>query len=165
MVLQEQQALPMAPAVTLKANGHGRALTFNALGTTTLLVCVARETSDRSSPVVTAVRDRYADASQVLIVSIADTRPFPKLLRKVAEQIMKSSYKHAVENLKPGHAPEDYVLIVPDWDGEVLNPLGIGDVSKEIAVAVITRDGHVAGVYQGDDPIAHALTLLEQANA
>ena len=48
--------------MTLKANGHGRQLTFNALGMPALLVCVARETSDKAAPVVNAVREKYADA-------------------------------------------------------------------------------------------------------
>jgi hypothetical protein len=152
-----------APAVTLKANGHGRLLTFNQLGAPALLVCVARETGDQASPVVSAIREMFPKAEQLLIATIADTRPFPKLLRKIAEQIMKSSYNDAVKNLKEGRTPEQYVLIVPDWDGQVLGPLGVEDVTKTIAVAVINAEGNVVGVYQGDDPGAHALELLQAA--
>jgi len=32
----------------------------------------------------------------------------PKLIHKVAEQIMKSSYNDAVKGLEPGMKPEDY---------------------------------------------------------
>ncbi len=161
MVLE--QALSPAPAVTLKAIGHGRTLTFNQLGVPALIICVARETSDRAPDVVTAVREKYETVDQVMIVNVADTRPFPRLIRKVAEQIMKSSYNDAVKNLMNGRKPEDYVLIVPDWDGALLAPLGVDDVSKTIAVAVINRDGNLVGVYQGDDAPAQALALLERA--
>jgi hypothetical protein len=161
----QEQALSQAPAVTLKANGHGRQLTFNALGVTTLLVCVARETSDMASPVVNAVREKYPTADQVLIANIADTRPFPRLIRKIAEQIMKSSYNDAVKNLQPGRKPEDYVLIVPDWEGDLLKPLGIDDVTKTIAVAVIDSRGGLVGVYQGDDAAEQAVAMLERAGA
>jgi hypothetical protein len=161
----QEQALSQAPAVTLKANGHGRQLTFNRLGVTTLLVCVARETSDMASPVVTAVREKYPTADQVLIANIADARPFPRLIRKVAEQIMKSSYNDAVKNLQPGRKPEDYILIVPDWDGALLGPLGVDDVTKTIAVAVIDARGGLVGVYQGSDAAAEALAMLERAGA
>ncbi len=154
-----------APAVTLKANGHGRKLTFNALGVPAVIVCVARETSELASPVVSAIRDKYATVDQVLIINLADTRPFPRLIRKIAEQIMKSSYNEAVKNLLPGRTPEDYVLIVPDWDGDVLGPLGIDDVTKTIAVAVIDAAGNVVGVYQGEDPAPHALEFLQTAKA
>ena len=84
------------------------------------------------------------------------------MLRKVAEQLMKSSYKDAVEGLDPGKTPEEYVLILPDWDGDVLTPLGVEDVSKQIAVAVIDADATLVGVYQGEDPASHAVELLEK---
>lgn len=152
-----------APAVTLKANGHGRALTFNKLGTTAVLICVARETSDQSSPVVTVIREAYPSAADVMVITIADTRPFPRIIRKVAEQLMKSAYNDAVKNLMEGRTPEEYVLIVPDWDGQVLGPLGIDDVTKTIAIAVIDAGGNVAGVYQGDDPRSRVLELIGSA--
>ncbi len=163
MTTQERQALKPAPAVTLKANGHGRQLTFNRLGVPAVLICVARETSDLVSPVVSKIRETYETADQVLIANIADTRPFPRLIRKIAEQIMKSSYNDAVKNLQPGHKAEDYVLIIPDWDGDLLKPLGIDDVTKTIAVAVIDAQGGLVGVYQGDEPASHALEMLERA--
>jgi hypothetical protein len=163
--MSQQQAIGPAPAVTLKAIGHGRRLTFNAIGTTALLLCAARETRNAAPAVVRAVREQYSTAGQVLIATITDTRSVPKLIRKVAEQIMKSSYNDAVKNLAPGRIPEDYVLIVPDWDGALLGPLGINDVTKTIAAAVISRSGDLVGVYQGEDPASHALALLEQAGA
>jgi len=163
MTTEERQALKAAPAVTLKANGHGRQLTFNRLGVPAMLVFVARETSDQPGPVINTIRDTYPTAEELLIISIADGRAFPRIIRKVAEQIMKSSYNDAVKGLLPGRKPEDYVLIVPDWDGDLLNPLGIDDVSKTIAVAVIDAQGGLVGVYQGDDPATHALEMLERA--
>ena len=159
----QERAIGPAPAVTLKAVGHGRQITFNAIGVPAVVVCVARETSDQASKVVEAVRAKYWTADQVLIANVADARPFPRLIRKVAEQIMKSSYNDAVKNLQPGREPEDYVLIMPDWDGALLKPLGIDDVTKTIAVAVISRSGDLVGVYQGDDPATHAVEMLERA--
>ncbi len=152
-----------APAVTLRAIGHGRQLKLDAIGVPALLVFVARETSDQPGPVIGAIRDTYPTAEELLIVSVADGRAFPRLIRKIAEQIMKSSYNDAVKNLEPGREPEDYVLIAPDWDGAVLTPLGIEDVSKQIAFAVIDAKGGLTGTYQGDDPQTHVLELLERA--
>jgi hypothetical protein len=159
----QEQSLSPAPAVTLKAIGHGRQLTFNALGTAAVVMFVARETSEQPQPVVTAVRDKYPTAGEVMIVNVADGRAFPRLIHKVAEQIMKSSYNDAVSNLEPGMKPEDYVLIAPDWDGALLKPLGFDDVSKLIGVAVIDARGNVAGTYQGEDAPTHVLSLLERA--
>jgi len=158
----QRNAIRQAPAITLKANGHGRKITFDDLGTTAVVVCLSRETADQSVPVRDAVRQRWPDASDVLVINLVDGRPFPRLVRKIAEQLMKASYNNAVAHLKPGLRPEDYVLIVPDWEGSVLSAFGIEDVSKTIAVAVIDKRGDVVGVYQGDDAPSHAITLLEQ---
>ena len=152
-----------APDVTLKAIGHGRSLPLNKMGTTVLLAFVARETSDQPSQLAKSVRERYPHASQVTIISVADGRRFPKLVRKVAEQIMKSSYNDAVKNLLPRQDPEHYVLIAPDWDGAVYNALGVDDVTKQIAIAVINAQGDVVGSYQGNETAAEALALLERA--
>jgi len=158
-----EQAVSRAPSVTLQAVGHKRRITIDAIGVPALLLFVARETSDQPPTVVNAVRERYPTADQLLIANVADGRPFPKLIRKIAEQIMKSSYNDAVKNLQPGRAPEDYVLILPDWDGALLGPLGIDDVTKRIAVAVTSRSGDLVGVYQGDDPATAALDMLALA--
>ena len=96
----QEQSLSPAPAVTLKAIGHGRQLKFNALGTAAVLIFVARESSEQPQPVVTAIREKYPTAGEVMIVNVADGRAFPRLIHKVAEQIMKSSYNDAVSNLE-----------------------------------------------------------------
>jgi hypothetical protein len=155
-----ESAIKRAPNATLKCFGHGRELTFNALGTPAVLVAVARETSEQAGPCTGAIREVYPEASKVMIVSVADVRGIPKLLRKVVEQLMKSSYNDAVKNLQPGRTPEDYVLIAPDFDGEVLNPLGIEKTNERIAVIVLSGTGDVITIYQGEDPAAEALRAL-----
>ena len=85
-------------------------------------------------------------------MNLADTRPFPRLIRKVAEQIMKSSYNDAVKNLRAG--PEAGGLRAHrarTGTALLLGPLGIDDVTKTIAVAVIDARGDLVGVYQGED--------------
>ena len=50
--MTREQVTGPAPAVTLKAIGHGRELTFNALGTPAVVMCVARESADQPNAVV-----------------------------------------------------------------------------------------------------------------
>jgi hypothetical protein len=151
-----------APAVAYRAIGHGRELTLGALGVPTLLVFVGRETSGQAKPLTQAVRDVYPDASQLVIANVADVRGIPRLVRKPVEMLMKSSYRDAVEGLEPGRSPEDYVLILPDWDGEAYAACAVDDVSKRVAVAVLERDGTIAGTYQGDDPLTFVLATLRE---
>jgi hypothetical protein len=144
----------------MTAFGHGRELRLAALGVPAMYTCVARETSDQPQPVARAVRDAYPSADQVLVISIADLRKIPRLLKPIVDQLMKSNYKNAVDNLQPGRTAEDHVLILPDYDGDFLNPLGIDDVTKQIAVVVADAKGDVAGIYQGDDPASAALKMV-----
>jgi hypothetical protein len=155
-----QDAPRRVPDVTMKAFGHGRELRVAELGVPALYTCVARETADQPPPVARAVREAYPLASQVLVASIADLRKIPKLLKPIVDQLMKSNYKNAVEGLQPGRTPEDYVLILPDYDGDFLGQLGIEDVTKHIAVVVVSASGDVVGTYQGDDPTTAALKML-----
>jgi hypothetical protein len=76
---------------------------------------------------------------------------------------MKSNYRKAVDNLQPGRKPEEHVLILPDYDGEFLGPLGIDDVTRQIAIVVADASANVVGIYQGDDPTAAALKMLGTA--
>jgi len=152
-----------APSVELEAIGHGRKLTIDAIGAPAVLIFVARETAVSARTVVDSIRARYPMASQVVVATVADLRGIPRLARRVVRGRMKESYDHAVERLEEGQAPEDYVLILPDWDGAVMTALGIDDLSKTIAVAVIDAAGDVTGVYHGFDTATRVLALLERA--
>ena len=154
-----------APAVTLKAIGHGRQVDISKIGVPAVLIFAGRETSPAVRPVIEAVRDRYPAASQVVIATIADVRSIPRLVRKVAETLMKSNYKESVDRLVEGRTPEEYVLIFPDWDGAVYKPLGVEDVTQSIAIAVLDADGSVIEVSQGDGAPEQALATLSSVVA
>lgn len=156
-------AAERVPDVSMKAIGHGRVMNLGQLGMPAVLLFVGRETSGQASPIVNAIRDAYPDPKQVAVCNIADVRGIPKLVRKPVELLMKSSYKDAVENLEPGRAAEDYVLILPDWDGQVYEAAGIENVSKELALAVVAADGRIVGTHQGDGAAGRAVELLASA--
>lgn len=148
------------PSFPLKAIGHGRVVDLARLGLPAVLLFVGRETSDQAAPLSREIRERYPMAAQVVICNIADVRGIPRLVRKPVEMLMKSSYKDAVEGLEPGRTPEEYVVILPDWDGVVYEAAGITDVSKDLGVAVVDADGRITGVHQGAGAAERILELL-----
>jgi hypothetical protein len=86
------------------------------------------------------------------------------MFRSVAERILNSEYEKAVTTLPPGETPEDYVVILPDWDGAFVTSLALPEeVSKQLAVAVFTRDGTLLGTGQGDGVAEACLRLLVNA--
>lgn len=152
-----------APAASYKAIGHGRQIQLDAIGVPAVLVFVGRETSEQAQPIVSAVREAHPTVADVMICNLADVRGIPKLVRKPIEMLMKSSYNDAVANLEQGRTAEDYVLILPDWDGAAYDAFGVRDVSKLAAVGVLDANGRIVGMHQGDEPAAHVLQMLERA--
>lgn len=148
------------PSFPLKAIGHGRVVDLARLGVPAVLLFVGRGTSDQAAPLSREIRERHATAAEVTLCNIADVRGIPRLMRKPVEMLMKSSYADAVGNLEPGRAPEEYVIILPDWDGVVYEAAGVTDVSTELGVAVVAADGRIAGVHQGPGAAERVLELL-----
>jgi hypothetical protein len=117
----------------------------------TLLLVLAQETQRDADAVEAAVRAEWPDAKQVLVAHVADLRKIPSLFKKIAEGVMSSEYQKAVHNLPEGHDAHDYVVILPDWSGEVAKALELGEPSKTLSGVVLTADGRVAGTFAGPD--------------
>ena len=143
-----------------KAIGHGREINLSTLGVPAVLIFVGRETSGQAAPLVTAIRERWGSVAQVQICNLADVRGIPKLLRKPVEMLMKSSYNDAASNLLEGRRPEDYVNILPDWEGQAYRAFGVEDVTKEAAFGVLDGAGGIVGTYKGPDAISQVVSVL-----
>ena len=145
---------------SLEAVGSDRIVDVSALDRPAVLICFAEATQHGAEPVEAAVRARYT-AAQVLVGHVIDLHTVPRLFRGVAEGILKSEHAKAVAELPPGETADDYVVILPDWDGASVSALGLADVSKRLGVAVFAKDGRLLGTAQDEDVPAAALRLLE----
>ena len=135
---------PKAPALALSAEGSGRELHFARPGTTTLLICTTQETQKAAEAIEDAARTRWPLASDLLIAYVIDLRSVPGLFRKIAENVLASEYRRAVETLPAGQPPEDYVVLLPDWRGDAIQALGFEGSSYAPGIAVLTADGRIA---------------------
>ena len=145
---------------TLKAVGSGRIIDVTSLDRPAVLICFAEATQHGADAVEAAVRARYA-ATQVLVGHVIDLHTVPRLFRGMAEGILKSEHAKAVAELPPGETADDYVVILPDWNGAFISALALDDVSKRLAVAVFTKEGTLIGTAQEEDVPAATLRLLE----
>lgn len=150
------------PAVSLKAIGSNRTIALHQFGKPAVLVFHTQETAGVSEAINHAIDGTYALVSEVLVASVVDLHIVPRPFRFIAEAAMKQSYQDVIKKLPAGLAPEEYVLILPDWDGSVTKAVGLRRVNKTAGVVVVDRTGIIAGVYQGTDPVPAALALLEQ---
>lgn len=73
---------------------------------------------------------------------------------------MKESYGKAAASLANGIKAEDYVFILPDWDGSATKAFGLKDTNKTAGVAVLNTGGNIIGTHQNRDLISQAMQLL-----
>lgn len=159
------------PQKTLVAIGSKRRVTLNHIGKPAVLLFLARETADDGPPINAQVRESYPWAADLMTASVVDLHIVPRLVRGIAEAAMRLAYDKAVERFprefkppQPGVIvnPEDYILILPDWDGSVTKAFGMRNPAKTPGLAVLNQHGEVVGVQQGGDLAIAALGFLEK---
>ncbi|MCA9934268.1 MAG: NAD(P)/FAD-dependent oxidoreductase [Ardenticatenaceae bacterium] len=153
------------PSTTLTTAGSQRKVTLTQLKRPSVLIFHTQETAAASAAVNQAVRAQYPLADSVFIGSMVDLHNLPKLFRRFAESAMRKSFEEAAAALPAGMKPEEYVVILPDWDGAVTQAVGLQDVDKQAGVAVLDGNGRVVGVYQGDALVEKVMGLLATAVA
>ena len=150
-----------APKFKMKAIGSGREISAETLaGHVSVLIFVNQDTQRDGRGIIKAIREEYPSAAEVLIATVVDLSSVPVILKGMAENMLKESYQKSTTRLAEGSDPAAYVIILPDWKGELLKAFGIKAVNKQPAFVVIDRSGLIAGSYQGDDPGAAATHML-----
>lgn len=150
------------PSITLTSIGSGRKVKLDKIGTPAVLIFHGRNTSEAARTVNGPVRDRYPDASRLLVASVADLHSVPRLLRGVVEAFISDAYEEASQELPEGWKSYDYLLILPDWDGKVTRAVGLDHTDRTAGVVVLDSQGNITGVYQGRDLIGQTLVLLNK---
>ena len=150
--------------MTIKAAGSGRQVTLNAIGKRSMLLFHTADTSEDAERINKAVRavDEYQACTSITIANVVDLHSVPMLFRSFAEKSMRDSFDKASKSIPQGQDPQDYVIILPDWDGKTTKGFGLGDTSKVVGLAVLDEQGGVVGTYQGNEPERHALELLQK---
>jgi hypothetical protein len=148
----------------MKAIGSNRVMKLDAIGKPALLLFHTPETAEDAAKVNTAIRsqNQYQSCDSLVIANIVDLHAVPKLFRGFAEKAMKESYEKAALTLPAGAKPEDYVLILPDWDGSVTKAFGLKDTHATAALVVMDACGGLIGSYHGNDGVSNALELLKK---
>jgi len=147
------------PYPPLEAVGTQRLIDVAALDRPAVFICYAEATQHGAEAIEAAVREHYA-ASEVLVAHVIDLHTVPSMFRGVARNILNSEYEKAVAGLPPGETPDDYVIILPDWDAAFVTALGLADVSHRLGVAVFAAADELRGLVQDESPGDEMLRLL-----
>lgn len=142
----------LAPAVVLTAVGSGRRVNLQAIGQPAVLLVQTYETAQAAEVVNIELRRVYPRAGQLLIASVVDLNGVPRPLHRMAQGAMKKVYQEAARRLPQDARPEEYVIILPDWKGEVSGALGLRNLKRQAGLMVLDRQGQIVGAYQGEGP-------------
>lgn len=107
-----------------------------------------------------AVRTAFEDQPWLVVASIADAAAVPRFLRSTVIAFMARAYREATRYVPQGYDPADYIIILPDWDGEVTRRCGVKDVGRRATVLVADGDGVVQGRFAGRDLGAQTVAAL-----
>jgi hypothetical protein len=148
----------------MKAIGSSRVVKLDTIGKPALLLFHTPETAEDAAKVNAAIRsqNQYQNCDSLVIANIVDLHAVPKLFRGFAGKAMKESYEKAALTLPAGAKPEDYVLILPDWDGSVTKAFGLKDTRSTAALVVMDAYGGLIGSYHGNEVVSNALELLKK---
>ncbi len=150
-----------APAFKQKAAGSGREVSLPAMAGRPLVLVFANQDSARAGrAVIKAVRNDYPSVSQVWVATVVDLQGVPVILKGMAESELRKQYEKGAERLPPEDDPSEYVIIVPDWKGDILKAFGLKRLDKQPAAVVIDGAGVVRGSYLGETPDTAVLAAL-----
>lgn len=152
-----------APAFSLTAVKSGRQVSQKDCNGYVLgLIFHDRDTAGAVIDIQRTVRPKYPDLS-VTLASVIDLSRVPRLLHRMVKPFLEQVYEQASQEMPKGLDPADYIFLLPDWNGKVTKAFGAKNTDKAAAIVVIDGRGMIVGSYQGPQPGAAALRLVEQA--
>lgn len=149
------------PNKTIKALGSGREIDLQNLGVPTVLIFHYRDTSETARSINNTIREEYT-AEDVLVASVLDLHSIPKLARGATKAMINREYQKAVDDLKPDQKPEDYVILLPDWNGQMTKAFGFKDTNSKVGLVFLDASGYILETYHGDNPVTDVLNLLKK---
>lgn len=125
-----------------------------------VLLFFNQKSSGAVANVQDTVRPVYPSAADVAIASVIDLSGVPRMFRGMAKKALAQGYEEASHQIPDDWDPVQYVVLLPDWKGEVAKAYGIDDLDEFAAVVVIDAEGKVVGSYRGEEPGQAAVELL-----
>ncbi len=128
-------------------------------GRPSVLVFHGPRTTDAPKQVGKAVRAAHPLASEVFVANVVDLKSMGGLWTKVATAQLKSTYEKMAGKLTEVD-PADYVVMCPDWKGEVAPKFGVAEPNQAAGVAVLDADGKLIGATDQGDLAEQVLAWL-----
>lgn len=152
-----------APPFTLTAVASERQVRLaERSGTPLLLVFVDRHSRDAAPELVKGIRLRYDDHRALPVANVLDLQVVPRLLRGTVKGMMTAALQQARTQIPEPYDPDDHLILLPDWKGEVHQAYRVPDVSEQPALVMIDGHGRIHSNYHGRQPLGAALAAVAQ---
>jgi hypothetical protein len=79
----------------------------------------------------------------------------------MAQAALDKGYQDAAQRLPDGMDPERYILILPDWSGEVTDFTGFTGLDRQPGALLVASEGQILGSYQGPAAQEQILSWLD----
>jgi len=154
-----------APPFSGKAQVSQRSISLGSAPGELLLIFHGYQTAPVTARIIRAVREVYPDPNQVLVVSVADMRVVPRLLRGTAKGFIKKAYLEASRQVPAGQDPADHIIILADWTGALFKAYRVPATSQQVALVLVDKSKAIAGSCFGAQPEQAALSLLARSRS
>jgi hypothetical protein len=79
------------------------------------------------------------------------------------ELTLSAAYRQAAQRIPQQLDPTEYVVILPDWEGEVIAAFGMQERVNDIGVVLVTDRWTLFDSYTGPDPLAAVMRMVADA--
>jgi len=152
---------PTIPELSVTAIGSGRQFDRGWIDGRPLLLLFHDQ---HGEPVVralqTTLRARWPDARDVVAASVVNMAAIPFFLRSLAATVIESAYRSGAEQIPAGLDPADYVVILPDWKGELFKHFGVQGSGRSPVAVLIDGNWQAVGRFEGNLLVEEAMAAL-----
>ena len=154
-----------APSFFLTAVGAARVIGGPpGPGTPLLLVFHGHAGSETAFNINATVRDHYPKSEQLLIASVVDLHHIPRYMRSAVELTLSAAYRQSANRIPQELDPTEYVIILPDWEGQVTEAFNMTERINDIGLVLLTNPWQIFDSYNGPDPLTNALNMVTAAS-
>ena len=153
----------VAPTFTLEAVGSGRVFQLSAYrGRHVLLIFVSGFAARNTRDLVIGVRRHFPDFDPLPLAIIINLAAVPGLLRGAVKNFMESAYRDAAGEIPPGYAPDEHLILLPDWSGKITSAYSFNDSGNEVHLVSISPEGQILADFHGPGAVNNTIALLQK---
>lgn len=166
--MSERELPERAPDFTLEhVVGHSVSLS-DYQGRTVVAMFGGKESAEQVQRAVETIRDRY-DPDELPILGVSDLQAVPRPAKIIVRGQLKKAFQAAVKDRSerleaaakpPLDDPTKAVVMLMDWQGEVVRSFGLDGVDQEAVGVVIDGEGRILGIGTGSQAGEEILALL-----